>query len=185
MKLFSYLAVAVILFACSVPAYVEQSEGVNLGSYKTYSWVDTRASENDGSERATAFADISIHNAVNRELQKWGWVETQDNPSALVTYDVFVERDVEQRQDAVYTQPFTRYFYNYRTRRWMPVYYPSQFAGYDYYTVPVKNATLTITVIDPAVDKKVWQGWTTEQMSGSRFTEDEVHRSVKRIFKKS
>ena len=174
-----------ILAACSVPAYVEQSDEVNLNTYKTYSWVETRADESDASARATSYADISIHNAVNRELQRWGWVETQDNPAAVVTYDVLVEREVEQRQEAVYTQPFTRYYYNYRLRRWTPIYYPSQFAGYDNYTVPVRNATITITIIDPEKDKKIWQGWTTEQLSGSRLTEDEVGRSIKRIFKKT
>ncbi len=186
MKLLSYASVlCVLVLACSVPAYVEQSEGVNLSAYKTYSWVETRASENDASARATAYADINVHNAVNRELQRWGWVETQDNPSALVTYDILVERDVEQRQEAVYTQPFTRYYYNYRSRRYVPIYYPSQFAGYDSYTVPVRNATITVTIIDPDKDQRIWQGWTTEQVSGSRLTGDEVSRSIRRIFRKS
>src|SRR5262245_28952607 len=99
-----------LLLTCSVPAYVEKSDDADLNAYKTYSWVETRGSETDASARAIAYADISIHNAVNRELQRWGWVETNDNPSALITYDVLVERSAEQRQDPVYTQPFVRYY---------------------------------------------------------------------------
>ena len=36
-------------------------------------WVDVKASENDASSRATSFADLSVHNSVNAELNKWGW----------------------------------------------------------------------------------------------------------------
>ena len=31
-------------------------------------WVDVKASENDASGRATSFADVSVHNAVNDEF---------------------------------------------------------------------------------------------------------------------
>ena len=47
-----------------------------------------------------------------------GWHEVADNPDALISYDILVERSTEQRSDPVYSQPFTRSYYNQFTKRW-------------------------------------------------------------------
>lgn len=170
--------------SCSSPVYVQQDETADLSAYKTYAWVDTRANENDKSDRATAYADISIHNAVNAELNKMGWREVNTDPDVLLMYDVLVERTTTQQRDPVYSQSFTRMFYNPYRRRWTTLYYPSQFLGYDVYQTPVKEGTITITMSDARTDKTVWQGWTTERLSGSRITSDEILKNVRNIFRK-
>lgn len=175
---------AVVILGCSSPVHVQRDETANLNSYRTYMWVDTRASENDNSTRAAAYADIPVRNAVNRELSSMGWTEVSNNPDALVSYDILVERSVEQKSDPVYSRSFTRSYYNPYTRRWSTIYYPSQFLGYQSYEVPVKEGTVTISIIDAKNDKTVWQGWTTENMNYSLFTEDEIARSVRNIFNK-
>lgn len=74
-KLVGYITViSIVLLSinCSSPAYVQKDDAANLADYKTYSWADTRSRQDDDSKRATAYADISIHNAVNTELRKWG-----------------------------------------------------------------------------------------------------------------
>lgn len=180
-----FLLVGVIVLGCSAPAYVEKDANLNLSEYKTYMWVDTRESENDASARATAFADIGVHNAVNAELQRWGWKEVNSNPDVLLSYDVIVERNVERQNDPVYSQPFTRYYYNPYMRRWSTIYYPSQFLGYQQYTVPVREATLTVTMMDADTDKTVWQGWTTERLSGNGVRDLNVSKSVRNIFKEA
>lgn len=187
-KIISFTAITGIVFlvlmsACSSPAYVQKDESVNLGNYKTYSWIDTRSSENDESKRATAFADIGIRNAVNAELSNWGWREVSDNADVLIGYDVFVERSSETQRDPVYSQPFTRYYYNPYRRRWSTIYYPSQFQGYQVYETPVKEGTITITMFDAQTDKNVWQGWTTERLTSSQLSETEIRKSVRNIFK--
>jgi hypothetical protein len=150
-------------------------------------WVDIKANENDASSRATAFADLSVHNAVNEELQHWGWreVSENENPDVLVSYDVLVERNIETQSDPVYSQSYSRLYYNRFTRRWSTIYYPSQFLGYQQYQVPVKEATVTITMMDADSDKKIWQGWTTERLNGSGITDLNVKKSVRNIFKGS
>ena len=45
------LVLATIVFGCSTPAYVEKDTNLNLSNYKTYMWVDARASENDASSQ--------------------------------------------------------------------------------------------------------------------------------------
>lgn len=182
--LFAVTTIAIAVTSCSSPAYVQKDEGANLNNYKTYMWVDTRSNENDNSARAAAYADISVRNAVNAELRKAGWMEVSENPDALLSYDILVERTTERQSDPVYSQPFTRTYYNPRTRRWATFYYPSQFLGYQNYEVPVKEGTITISIHDAQSDKAVWQGWTSESMNYSRFTDDEIRRSVKNIFRK-
>jgi len=175
----------VLVQSCSTPAYVERDPVANLSAYQTYMWVDVKASEDDASERATSFADLSVRNAANEELQRWGWRETDDNPDVLISYDILVERNVETQSDPVYSQPYSRLYYNRYTRRWSTIYYPSQFLGYQQYQVPVKEATVTIMMMDAKNDKKIWQGWTTERLGGSGITELNVKKSVRNIFKEA
>lgn len=187
-EIVGYIVVIVItLFNinCSSPAYVQKDDAANLADYKTYSWADTRSSQDDDSKRATAYADISIHNAVNSELKKWGWTEVAENPDAFVTYDILVEGSTDIEREPVYSQPYTRYYYNRLRRVWVPVYYPSQFVGYQEYESPVKEGTVTITVIDAKTDKNIWQGWTTERLGQSRITDSDIKRSVRNIFKEN
>ncbi|HKC36454.1 MAG TPA: DUF4136 domain-containing protein [Chitinophagaceae bacterium] len=178
------VSVATLIYSCSSPAYVEKDSSANLSNYKTYMWVDVKSSENDASSRATAFADVSVHNSVNAELNKWGWREVTDNPDVLVSYDVLVERNVETQSDPVYSHPYSRLYYNPYTKRWSTIYYPSQFLGYQQYQIPVREATITITMMDANTDKKVWQGWTTERLNGG-ITDFDVKKSVRNIFKES
>ena len=179
------ISAAVTFYSCSTPAHVEKDPGTNLSNYKTYMWVDVKASEDDASNRATSFADLSARNAVNEELQRWGWREVDEDPDVMVTYDIIVERNVETQSDPVYSQPYSRLYYNRFTRRWSTIYYPSQFLGYQQYQVPVKEATVTITMMDAENDKKIWQGWTTERLNGGGITELNVKKSVRNIFKES
>lgn len=173
-----------IFFSCSTPAYVEKDNNTDLANYKTYMWVETRATENGDTKRATAFADVSVHNSVGAELEKWGWREVSSNPDVLLSYDVFVDQSVSNEQDPVYSRPYTRYYYNPYTKKWSAIYYPSQFLGYQYYQVPVDEATITITMVDASQDKKIWQGWTTEHLDGG-LTAFDVKKSVRNIFKES
>jgi hypothetical protein len=184
-KIMGGLLLLLASFSCSSPAYVQKDESVNLSNYKTYMWVNTRASENDESKRSIEYADVSIHNSVNAELNNWGWREVSENPDVLISYDVLVERNTETQRDPVYSQPFTRYYYNPYTRRYSTIYYPSQFQGYQVYDTPVREGTITLTMVDPKKDKNIWQAWTTERLSGSRLTDTEIRRSVRNIFKQA
>jgi hypothetical protein len=188
MKTMKYAIIAVLavnlIAGCRSPVYVQSDNSVNLDNYKTYMWIDTRTSETDNSSKATAFADLSVRNEANAILKQKGWREVTSDPDVLIGYDILVERSTEQRSDPVYTNSFTRSYYNPYTRRWSTIYYPSQFLGYDTYEVPVKEGTITISMIDARTDKAIWQGWTTESMNYSRFTDDELHRSVRNIFRK-
>jgi hypothetical protein len=180
------LLLGVMVSACNAPVNVQQAPGTDLASYHTYAWIDTKASETDNTQRTTPYQGSSFRDAANTELQKRGWreVTNETNADALVSYDILVQRKRERVNDPVYTQPFTRMYYNPYRRGWSTIYYPSQFVGYDSYSVPVREGTVTLTITDASTDKVVWQGWTTENLDARQISADEIGNSVRNIFRK-
>ena len=172
------------MFGCSSPVYVQKDVSANLAKYRTYMWVETHRDQNDQRANASIFAEAAIHNAANTELDKRGWREVTSDPDVLLSYDILVHRSTQTQTDPVYSQPFSRVYYNPWARRWGTIYYPSQFMGYDTYETPVREGTLTVTMMDANNDKPIWQAWTTEQLNSRRMTEAEASKAVKKIFRK-
>lgn len=188
MKSLNYVCAAVIavlsVASCATPVNVAKDDSVNFKKYKTYMWVDTRYNENDNTTRPPAYADLSVRNAANAELRNAGWVEVPKDPDLLVSYDVLVQNTTARRSDPVYSQSYSRMYYNPRKGRWGTIYYPSQFLGYNNYDVPVKEGTITISLTDANTDKIVWQGWTTDDMNYTAISQQEITTGVRNIFSK-
>lgn len=179
----SVAALAIVITSCGPTVYVQTDETTHLAKDRTYMWVDTKSNQND-TKNVTAFAQKQVRTAVNEELAKEGWREVSSNPDILVSYDILVQRTRQQQSNPVYSQPFTRMYYNPYRGRWGTIYYPSQFIGWDEYSVPVKEGTLTITMTDSQTDKPIWQAWTTETLNYNKLTASEAERSIRSIFKK-
>jgi hypothetical protein len=176
---------AALLFAgCAGNAHIEKDKNADFSKYRTYSWVDEPVVKHDKKNRRNDLTETNIRNAVNEELQKKGWQEARSNPDVILNYELVVEKNQVQQQDPVYSQSYTRSYYNRYTGRVHTFYYPSQFMGYDSYTTTVKEGTVTITMIDSKTDKTVWQGWTTSEVNGRNITSKEIDKNVKTIFKK-
>lgn len=174
----------VLLFAgCSGTAHVEKDKNTDFSKYRTYSWVDKPGVKGKKARR-NDLTEANIRNAVNEELQKKGWRESRSKPDVVINYELVVEKNQVQQQDPVYSQSYTRSYYNRYTGRVHSFYYPSQFMGYDSYTTTVKEGTVTITMIDSKTDKTVWQGWTTSEINSGNITSKEIDKNVKTIFKK-
>jgi hypothetical protein len=188
MKTFKYLCaaflVAFVIGSCSTPVHVEKDDSVNFSKYKTYMWVDTHSSQNDNAKRPAAYGDITVRNAANAELRKAGWSEVSNDPDLLVSYDVLVQNTTARRSDPVYSQSYSRTYYNPRLRRWGTIYFPSEFLGYNSYDVPVKEGTISISLTDADTDKIVWQGWTTDDLNYTNITQEEITAGVQNIFSK-
>lgn len=175
---------AVLFFAgCASNAHIEKDKNADFSKYKTYAWVDK--DDVKGKAKSTQdITEVNIRNAVNEELSKKGWVEVKRKADVLINYEMLVEKNQVEQQDPVYTQSYTRSYYNRYTGRVHTFYYPSQFVGYDSYTTTVKEGTVTITMIDSHTDKTVWQGWASSELLKGRITSKEIDRNVKAIFKK-
>ena len=179
----SALAVAAVIFTgCGTTAHIEKDKTADFSKYKTYTWMpnDDKKAVNHQND----IAESNIRTSVDEQLQKNGFRQVQNNPDLLLSYDLMVEKTTRQQSDPVYSQPYSRLYYNPYTGRYRSIYFPSQFVGYDNITTPVKEGTVTIRMIDSKTDKTIWQGWTTDELNGSHLSSKEIDRNVKSIFKK-
>jgi hypothetical protein len=180
----SIAAAALMIVGCSAPVHVEKDDSADFNSYKTFAWVDKDGVGKNDRNRTNDLMERKFKESVSKELDKQGWRMDNKRPDVLVSYDVLVERSSRRTSDPVYSQPFTRTFFNPYSRRFYSVYYPSQFMGYDDYAEPIREGTVTITVTDAKTDKAVWQGWTTGQVNSHNLTSKEINSAVKSIFRK-
>ncbi len=173
---------AFFLVSCGSTAHIEKDENVNFSQYKTYAWEDRKDIKRNKSNQ---LVEDQIKEAVNEQLQKsTGWRQVNDNPDLILSYDLMVEKSVSRRSDAIYSNPQVRTFYNPYSRRFVNIYYPSRFLGYDNYDVPANEGTVSITMTDTKTDKTVWQGWNTDNINSRKFKSSEAKTAVKSIFKK-
>lgn len=174
-----------LLAGCASVAHVEKDDSINFSKYHSYTWVEAKDSKNDSAKtKVSDLTERKIRDAVNAELAKSGWKESNHKPDVLISYDVVVDRGVKEDADPVYSMPFTRYVFNPYNRRWIPIYYPSQFMGYDRNERSVREGTVTVSVIDAQTEKTVWQGWSTDEVNSKNLTSKEIQSAVKSIFRK-
>jgi len=171
---------AMLLNSCGTSAHIEKDESANFKNYKTYTWIDKENKDKVHNE----IAEQNLKSIVNGELQKNGFREVKNSPDLLLSYDLLVEKSLKEQSEPVYSQPYSRLYYNPYTRRYGTLYYPSQFLGYDRYSTNVKEGTVSISMIDAKTDKTIWQGWTTDELNNNQFSSKEVQRNVRSIFKK-
>lgn len=177
---------SIVMISCGRTAYVQKDADVDFSKIKTYSWVTTQANKETASAQ-TKNDDLTnrkIRRAIDKNLAEKGWREVKRNPDVYLVYDVVIEEENKRVTTPVYSQSFTRWFFNPRNRRWVPVFYPSQFMGYDEDTQKVKEGTLTLTLMDADTDKTIWQGWTTSELSGRKLTDKQIDSKVKAIVAK-
>ena len=178
-KWIGYFGFVFLLASCTSTAHIKKDETADFSHYKTFAWIDKDRSDNND------LTEQKIRQAVNKEVEKMaGWKETKHRPDLLFSYDVLVEKTMKDQNDPLYSYPFIRTFYNPYSRRFFNVYYPSQFMGYNNYQVPVREGTVTISMIDARTNKTVWQGWTTDEVNSKNLTTKEIQFAVRSIFRK-
>jgi hypothetical protein len=171
-----------LLAGCASSAHIEKDDTVNFNKYKSFTWLH---GENGKLENQSDLIESKIRGAVTKEFEKIGWRESKNKPDVILDYDVLIERSSKQQSEPVYSQPYSRLVFNPYTRRYVTIYYPSQFLGYESYEKVIREGTITVTMLDAKTDKIVWQGWTTAEVNNRNLTNKEIQRAVANIFKKS
>ncbi|HET6765737.1 MAG TPA: DUF4136 domain-containing protein [Chitinophagaceae bacterium] len=171
-----------LLAGCASSAHIEKDDTVNFNKYKSFTWLH---GETGKLENQSDLIESKIRAAVTKEFEKIGWKESKNRPDVILDYDVLVERSSKEQREPVYSQPYSRLVYNPYTRRYVTIYYPSQFLGYESYEKVIREGTITVTMLDAKTDKTVWQGWTTAEVGNRNLTNKEIQRAVANIFKKS
>ena len=186
LKLWGVYSIVVFLLAsCGTTAHIEKDDNADFSKYKTFAWIDKDGEGRSDRNKNNDLTEQRIREAVNKELEKTaGWKEDKNRPDVLLSYDVLVERGTKESTNPVYTRPYSRLVYNPYTRRYTTIYYPSEFAGYERDERPIKEGTVTISMIDTKTDRTVWQGWTTDEVNSRNLTTKEIQNSIKSIFKK-
>ena len=188
MKILKFFGIAALggflLTGCASVAHVERDKSVNFNNYHTYAWADSKEENGNKNTKTADLTERRMKEAINAEMDKAGWKISKGRPDVLLSYDVLVERNVRDQSNPVYSQSTTRLVFNPYSRRWIPVYYPSQFLGYDNNQVAVREGTITVSMIDARTDKTIWQGWTTDEVNSRNLTNKEIQSSVKTIFRK-
>ncbi len=178
------LAIVFLLASCASTAHIEKADDADMSRYKTFAWMDKDGEGTGDRNKSNDLTEQKVRVAVNKELEKTGWREVKNRPDVILSYDVLVEKSIKENTSPVYSRPYSRVVYNPYTRRYTTIYYPSQFMGYERDERPIKEGTITITMIDAKTDKAVWQGWTTDEVNGRNLTTKEIQNSVKSIFRK-
>nr|WP_294908473.1 DUF4136 domain-containing protein [uncultured Lacibacter sp.] len=178
-------ALLLVLVGCGPSAHIEKDNTVDFTRYKTFAWVNKDGEGRTYRNKSNDLTEQKIRESVTKELNKTGWTETKRRPDLLLSYDLLVERSTEQRNDPVYSMPFTRTYFSPYFRRFFYVTYPSQFMGYDRSERSIKEGTITISMIDARTGKTVWQGWATDEVSSRNLTSKEIDAAVRSIFKKA
>lgn len=174
-----------LLAGCASTVHFEKDDTADFRKYKTFAWLDKDGEGRQDRNRNNDLMEQKIKDAISTEMEKTaGWREVKNRPDVLLSYDVLVERTTKEVTNPVYSRPFTRVVFNPYTRRYTTIYYPSQFMGYDRDREPIREGTVTITMIDARTDKTVWQGWTTEEVDNRNMTSREIQLAVRSIFKK-
>lgn len=174
------VSLSVLMAGCAAEAHIKKDKSLNFHAYKTFSWE-----EKQGNSKRNDLTAGAIKQAVDKELAKAGWRQVSNDPDILLTYDVLVEKTVEENNNPVYTMPYSRLVYNPYSRRYVSLYYPSEFLGYERLERPVKEGTITISMIDTRRDKMVWQGWTSNEVNSNNLTDREIESAVRAIFRKA
>lgn len=178
------LAFVFLLASCASTAHIEKDDTADFSRYKSFAWIDKDGEGLQDSIKSNDLTELRIRDAVKKELEKNGWKEVKNRPDVLLSYDVLVEKGTKENSNPVYSRPYSRLVYNPYTRRYTTLYYPSEFVGYERDERPIKEGTVTISMIDTKTDKTVWQGWTTDEVNSKNLTTKEIQNSVKSIFKK-
>lgn len=140
-----------LLAGCSATAFIEKDEAVNFSRYKTFAWLDE--SDDSSNIKKNSLQETNLRQAVSAELSKSNWREEKKRPDVILKHDILVEKTIKESSNPVFSQGYTRRYYNPYTRRINYIYFPSQLMGYDSNEYQTREGTLTITMIDAKTAK--------------------------------
>jgi hypothetical protein len=174
---------ALVIMGCGPQAHIQKVPGVDLGDYKTYSWLEP-GEQNKKGKAYKNFEESYLKKSIAEQLEKKGFREVKGDADVSIDYDVQVENSEYTRSQPIYSQPFMGYRYNPYYRRVQRVYYPSRYLGTDYRQVPYKSGTITVNLVDNKTNEVTWQGWAETEVDRKKLSTDEIDGIVVAIFKK-
>jgi len=163
----AHLAVCVtaaLLAGCSSTQYsADWDETADFSRYRTFAWFDHAGAERQP-QRPDPILDGRIRRAIAQTLLDKGLEQTApQSADLLVTYYTSIRQEVR-----MYT---TGYGYGYWGGWGMSTTQP-----YVY-----EEGTMIIDLVDSARGQLVWRGTLTKALGGSRPTDEEVAKAVRKV----
>ena len=169
----------IIMTGCGMQAHIDKVPGVDLSSYKTYTWID-----DENTHSYTDLDEAAVKKSIANELEKKGYKQVAKGADVSIDYEIMVENQQYLKRDAVYSQPYVTYRYNPYTRRMQQVYIPSRYVGDNEYSVPYKSGTITVNLVDNKTNSVAWQGWAETEVNSKKIPTDKIEGAIEAIFKK-
>jgi len=182
--------VVTTLSACSSYNYSSVSiKKVNSSVFKTYAWLP-EARPSTSSYYDNDIASDKIVDAASAELNKRGFVMSNQDPDLLIKYMAGVDNKTVTYNDPVYySAPWSlspRFGY-YRGRS---AFYYSYANPYPIYVdnsvtkLQIKEGSIIIDIIERKTSKLIWRGWAQGDLSSEEKAIEDIPNVVDQIFKK-
>lgn len=169
-KIILYSFTALLLFSCgsSMQVFSDYDKDSNIGTYKTYNWLDLQSIEGKGLNPLyyNELNDKRIREAVNKEMKSRNYAMSDEKATLQIHYHIIVEDKI-----ASTTEP----------------------AGYQYHplsnltkvnTYQYREGTLIIDVMDTKTNALIWRGWATDVITNTTRKNPEavIQKAVEKIF---
>jgi hypothetical protein len=169
----------------------------NFKKYKKYAWSPNKYIHKTVNQKYdNDIIESNIQTAVMNELNDRGLRLDTANPDIILDFDIMTEKKVRQDFEPIYRS--SPYYYNgfsgysgynygnsyYNYGGWNN--YNNMGYGYtiDYRTVntPYKEGTVIIDVVDAALNKLVFKGYATGELTDPSSFESELQLDIHKIF---
>ncbi len=159
------IALGGALTSCSAAKiYSESSPDARYNTYRTFALVDEPHRVPKQSRASIDIMETNIEQALEREMERRGYVVNEQQPDLLVKYSIVVDRDTKLVSQPVYRQRPVVAVGGF----WRPRYYVSSapmVVGSRTRAVTHKEGVLIIDIIERATGKTVWHGWSEEPIA--------------------
>jgi hypothetical protein len=181
----------VLVYSCGPKITSNTSTQKDLSKYKTYAYLPNSNAEAPANLEQSEDVGKNIVQAINRNMQKVGYILERDNPDLLVIVNTNYDKETNAVVDREYNNAY--YPYTYST---LPVnrYYNSYYYnGYNTYNNIVDydvnlrthtNAGMVINVVDRETKNILWTGTAKNFDIYQQNVSQEVSESVDNVFEK-
>lgn len=178
--------ITLLLPSClNMAIYSDMDKSKNFVSFKTYAWAKQKhvhIHKNQNFDNDIVVNNIM--NYVNIEFAKRNISLDTTNPDIIVDYDIMAEKKTRQEDVPLYRKTYNYWGYNpyrpyaaYNTNNW------NYNVGYKTITIPYKEGTLIIDVIEAKTNQLIWKSWAICELTDPQSFENELPTDIKQMFK--
>jgi len=189
-NLYILSAVLIMLFSGCSPYryYAVQNDHITLSNYHTFAWLPP--ADTSGKMKISDIADERIRENITSTLETKGLVLRAQRPDLLIRYEVELKDRIKALYEPVYIYSYHNHYpliIRYHNRRNLYYAYNEPFpvyVGADIVSVPYKEGTLIIDLIDRRAQKVIWRGYAVGEVDNPQKAIGDIPEVVVGILNK-